>query len=96
MNREDVIAKLRAMKPELARRDSISRVGIFGSVARGEARPDSDVDVIVEFDISPGYFEFVALQERLAVALQTTVDLFTPNSLHPSLREKILRETVYV
>lgn len=56
-----ILARLRAAEPIL-RRHHVSRIGVFGSVARGEARSDSDVDVLVEFDADISLFEFSALQ----------------------------------
>ena len=72
----------------------VERLALFGSVVRGEARPDSDVDVLVEFDHPVGLFAFGRLQDRLGEILGCRVDLATPGSLHPSLRESILAEAV--
>lgn len=95
MNRDQVIAKLRELKPALERDEHVSAIAIFGSFARDEAGPDSDLDIIVEFSRTPGMFEFVGLQSRLTTLLERKVDLFTKNSLHPRLRDKILAETIY-
>lgn len=95
MGREETIAKLRALKPELAREAHVAAIAVFGSVARNEAREDSDVDILVEFDEVPDYFAFVHLQDRLSERLGARVDLFTKGGLHPALRDRILREAVY-
>ena len=50
MDRQQVIETLRAAKPVLAERYGVTRLGLFGSTVRGEARPDSDVDIVVGFD----------------------------------------------
>lgn len=68
---------------------------MYGSVARGEAGQDSDVDVLVEFDQTPDLFELAALQERLAEILGRPVDLATPQGLKPRLRDRILHEVRY-
>jgi predicted nucleotidyltransferase len=94
MTRNEILARLARLKPELIARDRIASLAVFGSVARDEARPDSDVDILVEFDEPPGYFGFVDLQQRLSEELGARVDLFTRASLHPALREKILAEAV--
>ncbi|MFA5951368.1 MAG: nucleotidyltransferase family protein [Hyphomicrobium sp.] len=95
MRREEVLNRLREMKPALARDESVRAIAIFGSVARDEARDNSDIDIIVEFENTPDMFKFVALQDRLSDALGAKVDLFTARGLHPLLRDKILAETIY-
>ncbi len=55
----------------------------------------SDIDIVVEFERSPGFFALADLEERLSAELGHPVDLFTPASLHPMLRDKILKEAVY-
>jgi predicted nucleotidyltransferase len=96
MKRAEIIAKLRTLKPELAREAHVSAIAIFGSVARDEARADSDVDILVEFDKVPDIFAFVDLQDQLSDLLGAKVDLSTRGGLHPALRDRILREAVYV
>ena len=83
------------MLPSLGVSDHVRALAVFGSVARDEAGPDSDVDIIVEYDKTPGFFAFVDLQDRLSQALGAKVDLFTKPGLHPALRERILLEAVY-
>lgn len=67
---------------------------IFGSVARGEARPDSDVDLLVEFERPIGLFEFAALQRVLAEILAREVDLVTQAALKKQLREQVISEAI--
>jgi len=96
MTLDEALAKLRAAKP-LLDRYGVQRVGVFGSTARGEAGPDSDVDVLVEFDPDrvPGW-EFFSLGDELAVIMQRAVDVVTPKSLHRLMRDAVLAEVVYV
>ncbi|HQT96212.1 MAG: nucleotidyltransferase [Acidobacteria bacterium 37-65-4] len=77
----------------LCRRHGIRRLALFGSVLRGDARPNSDVDVLVEFEPgrAPG-FRFIAIQDELSHLLGRTVDLNTPGFLSPHFRDRILRE----
>jgi predicted nucleotidyltransferase len=76
---------------------SVKRLAIFGSVARDEAHPSSDVDILVEFEPSSrvGLFEFVRLQRFLSEILSSSVDLVTLDALREEMREQILREAVY-
>ncbi len=67
---------------------------LFGSVARDEARPDSDVDLLVEFDRPVGLFTFVRLKRYLEEILGSPVDLGTPDSLKPYLQEAVSQEVI--
>lgn len=64
----------------------------FGSVVRGEARADSDIDILVEFSRPIGLLAFVRLKNRLSELLGRPVDLVTPDALKPPLRDGILSE----
>ncbi len=95
MKREEALRVLAAHRDEL-RAMGVERLSLFGSVARDQAGDDSDVDVLVEFVPGTliGIFEFLGVQEYLASVLGAEVDLATPASLHPRLRDAILREAV--
>ncbi len=72
----------------------VASLYLFGSVARGEATEDSDIDVLVDFDRPVGYFELARLQHHLEALLSTPVDIVTPGGLRASMRDRILREAV--
>lgn len=80
---------------DLLDRFDVRRIGVFGSVARGEPRHDSDLDLIVEFREKPGYFRFCALQIALAERLGRPVDLATPDMLRPEMRARVLADARY-
>ena len=69
---------------------------LFGSFARGEGKPGSDVDILVEFlpGARVGLFGLVRLQRRLSEILERPVDLATPDALHKALKDKIMKEAV--
>jgi predicted nucleotidyltransferase len=96
MEREQVIALLRKNR-DVMHRFSVRGLYIFGSVARGEGKKDSDVDILVEYepDAHVGLFQFVRLRRELSDILGCEVDLATPESLHKELREDILKEAVH-
>jgi predicted nucleotidyltransferase len=96
MNREQAIQILSERSVELARKYGVKSLALFGSVSRDEAVPDSDVDLLVEFDRPVGYFGLFALQDHLESILGCKVDLGTPNSLKPRIRERVLGECVRV
>lgn len=91
MNAESrkVFDTLRSMK---AHYPNIRRMRVFGSVARGVATKDSDVDLIVDFYDVPDLFEFSGLQLAFQGRLHRRVDLMTDRSLHPALRDEILKD----
>ena len=88
-------ATLCALRPMLAARYHVVRLGYFGSFAAGQPRPDSDVDVLVEFSHPLGW-EFFELEEVLENALHRRVDLVTVAALKPQLRARVLAEVRYV
>jgi hypothetical protein len=67
-------------------------VGIFGSVARGEATDQSDIDLLVHFSKPKSLLALVALERQLTAALGRKVDLLTEAALSPYLREQVMRE----
>ena len=78
------------------RRFHVASLSVFGSVARGEAKPESDIDLLVTFDSPVGLFEFVQLRRFLEGALGCKVDLVTPDALRLEMRDQILQEAVRV
>ena len=72
----------------------IQKLALFGSVLRDDFRPDSDIDVLVEFELGhvPG-FEFIDIQDRLAEIIGRPIDLNTPNALSRYFRDKVLTES---
>jgi uncharacterized protein len=96
MEREQALSLLRNNRGVM-HRFSVRRLYLFGSVARGEGREGSDVDILVEYepDAHVGLFEFVRLRRELSQILGCAVDLATPDSLHKELRADILKEAVY-
>ncbi len=78
---------------EFCRRHRIRKLSLFGSILRDDFGPDSDVDVLVEFepDARTG-FAFFAMQDELAVMLGRSVDLHTPESLSRYFRDEVLSE----
>lgn len=77
-------------------RRGVVRAGIFGSVARGEATAGSDVDFLVEFEKGRTLVDLSGLRLDLCEILGRDVDVATQGSLHPKLRDEILKELVPV
>ena len=96
MKRSEVLRILREQYTELSERYNIASLSLFGSVAKDEARADSDVDLLVEFSRPVGLFQFIELQQRLEALLGGKVDLGTPRSLKPRIKERVLQEAILV
>jgi predicted nucleotidyltransferase len=97
MTRAEVLGKLRAEQEYLRERYGVETLALFGSVARDEAGPDSDVDVLVEFGRPITMFDLVAVQQHLERCLGVgRVDLVPRDSVYPAFRDDILGEAVHV
>ncbi|HEX2768061.1 MAG TPA: nucleotidyltransferase family protein [Geobacteraceae bacterium] len=94
---EEIQTIIREHKTELTERFGVSEIGVFGSVVRGEARDESDVDVLVEFGRPIGFNKFMDLEFYLEEILGVAkVDLVTKSGLKPYIGQHILREVRYV
>ena len=94
--REHILRLLRHHKPAVRERFGVARLSIFGSVARGEAAPASDIDVLVQFDGPATSARFFGLQFWLEDLTGRTVDLVTEKALRPELRPFVERDRVDV
>lgn len=95
--KQDIVLKILKQKnAELARQFGVKSLLLFGSVARVEATVASDVDLLVEFSRPVGYFGLFALQDYLEELLGCPVDLGTPDSLKPNIRENVMGEAIHV
>lgn len=85
---QEVLGILKACKVE--------RLAIFGSVARGEATADSDVDLLVDFEEGTDLLDQVGLKLELEELLNRRVHVVTPGSLNKYIRDTVLKEAVYL
>ena len=88
MTRDEVLALLAQHQAELAA-FGLRRLALFGSVARNEAGPDSDVDVLVEFEGETTFSRYAKLYDCLEEILPRRVDLATANMIRAVLREGV-------
>ena len=93
--RENILDRLRAIKPGLQQEFPVRRMGLFGSWARDEQTETSDIDILVEVDPSIG-LRFVTLAERLESLLEHHVDLVSSGAVKPSLLRQIQAELIDV
>ncbi len=96
MDRDAAIARLRAHETEL-KQMGVRSLYLFGSTARGEACPDSDVDLFFDYDRGAfGLFQLMDVKDRAAAILGRKADILTRHSLHEALRDPIEAEAVTV
>lgn len=96
MGKDEIREKIAKQLPLLRQKYQVKRLGIFGSVIRGQQKRGSDVDVLVEFSSPIGFFDFIRLEDFLTEILDQKVDLVSKNALKPAIRGAVLRETLYV
>ena len=87
---EDLAAQVRA----LGARHGVRRIRVFGSMARGEAWPDRDIDLLVDYEPGHGGFAFVDFCEGVERLLHRRVDVVTERSLHPLVRDTVLAQAI--
>lgn len=95
MTREEILFFLKQHKQEMHDRFGVTKIGLFGSYARGEARADSDIDIAVELSVysADGYFGVLHLLED---TFEKRIDLGIESNFKPFLKPYIMREIIYV
>lgn len=96
MQREQALDLLSGHMEEIRRKFGVESIALFGSVARGQAGPESDLDILVSYSRAPGLFGFLDLKEYLENLFGRPVDLVTVKALKIQLRDQILREAIRV
>ena len=96
MKNTEIIQLLRQHRDELRKRFGVKSLAVFGSVARGEAGPESDVDILVEFEGRATFDRYMGLKFFLEDLLGRRVDLVTRKALKPRLRPYVEQEAIYV
>ncbi|MBI4127955.1 MAG: nucleotidyltransferase family protein [Parcubacteria group bacterium] len=76
----------------ILKRNDVEFAALFGSHARGEARADSDVDLLVRFARPKSLLTIIGLEQELAEELQSKVDVITEQSLHPYIKDNVLKD----
>ncbi len=95
MSRNDILNRLRELKPFLNREYSVKEIGLFGSFASDSAKEDSDIDLLVELEKPIGW-KFFSLEIYLEQIFGRKIDLVTKNALRERLKEDILNKVNYV
>ena len=95
MNKEEVLSTV-VKHQEVLKELGVKSLDLFGSVARNEANPDSDIDFLVEFAKPVGLFQFSKVRLYLEDILGCSVDLGTQKALRQHLREPVLKDAIRV
>jgi len=95
MTRRTVISRIRKHRAQLTEL-GVKSLSIFGSVARGEERPDSDVDILVEFQGRATFDRFMDTKFYLEELLGCKVDLVTPQAIKPRMKPYVMQDLVHV
>jgi hypothetical protein len=95
-DRQDIIDRLRQNEAALRAR-GVSHAALFGSRARGENRPDSDIDIMIEVDPAAGIgvYEYVALKDYIAALFDRPVDVVSREGLKPYVKPAVTTDAIY-
>ncbi len=96
MNRQEILARLKENEPALRAR-GVNHAALFGSRARGDSRPDSDIDIMVEFDPAAHVtvFNYAGLKDYIASLFDGPVDVVNRDGLKPYVRPAAMADTLY-
>lgn len=90
-----ILKTLRQAKPELSAAFKVHEIGVFGSVARGEQREESDIDILVNLDKDADLLDLIGLSQFLEERLHHKVDVVPKTALREEIRERVLNEVRY-
>ncbi len=93
---ESVLAKMRALKPEIATRYRVREIGVFGSVSRRQHGEASDIDVLVDFEEGADLLDLVGLAQFLEEHFHWPIDVVPKRALRAEIRQSVLAEVVPV
>ena len=96
MNRDEIVGLLQEHKATVTQRFGVSTLTLFGSVARDQAKDNSDVDILVSFDGPTHWRRFFGAQFYLEDLLERQVDLATDKNLRPETRPYVDKEAINV
>ena len=92
---DNIMAK-RDIIHKLAKRHRVDQVFVFGSCARKEETPDSDIDFLMDFGFDSSWIDHLAIQAELEKLFQRKIDIVSKFGLHPYIKDRILREAIEV
>ncbi|MHB1561082.1 MAG: nucleotidyltransferase family protein [Isosphaeraceae bacterium] len=96
MDRQSILDRLNAEAPALRKKYRVRSLAVFGSMARGDDHDESDVDILVTFDGNPDFDRYMGLKLDLEDLVGRRVDLGTPETLRPQIRERVEKDLIHV
>lgn len=96
MNAQDVVTRLKEVKPTITARYKVREISLFGSFVRGEQAENSDIDLLTEFDDDADLFDLIGLELYLEDMFKRAVDIVPRQSLRAELRETVLQQAVAI
>ncbi len=94
--RDEVLQILASQKSSLLATYQITRIGVFGSYARGKQTETSDLDILVDYQKPPTLLKLVELRDYLSELFAIKVDVVTVNGLKPRIRDRVFSEVIYL
>jgi uncharacterized protein len=95
-NIDEIIAKLKELKPDIEKKFNITELGVFGSFVRNEQREGSDIDILIDYKDGTSLLTLGGLQYMLSELFNTKVDIVMKKSLKNRIGKQILSEVLYV
>jgi len=95
-NIDEIIFKLKELKPDIEKNFNITELGVFGSFVRNEQKEDSDIDILIDYKDGTSIFTLGGLQYMLSELFNTKVDIVMKKSLKKRIGKQILSEVIYV
>lgn len=95
LTKNEILEKLRELKPILSTEFNVKEIGLFGSYSDNEQNDDSDIDILVEFEKPIGW-KFFTLEKYLEEVFNTKVDLVTRKALKKQLKDRIINQTLFL
>lgn len=93
---DQIIKKLKEIRPIIEKKYSVKNLELFGSYIRGEQKKKSDLDILVEFYETVDLFKYIELENYLSEKLGVKVDLVMKDTLKPRIKDRILNEAIPV
>jgi predicted nucleotidyltransferase len=93
---EEILGMLRKEFPYLKERYKVASLSLFGSYVKKKQKRGSDVDILVTYIKTPGFFKFIELEDYLSDALGIKVDLVMENALKPAIGSRVKKEAIAV
>ena len=93
---EDILKKLRALKPTIVQRYKARKIELFGSYTRQEQDENSDIDILVDFEDDADLFDLIGLEQFLEEELGRNVDVVPKRALRSEIRDAVLKEAVTI